>query len=71
MENDFKFTEAMQHLRVSRSTLNRFLESGQLTGYKVGHTWRFTKDALNQCKRWTPTPMSDHEMPDILLDAVG
>lgn len=74
MENDFKFVEAMKHLRVSRSTLNRLMWSGQLTGYKIGCSWRFTQEALDNCKVWTPAQLPpcltpDHEMPDILLDA--
>lgn len=35
------FNETLQHLRISKSTLYRFMESGQLQGYKVGSTWRF------------------------------
>ena len=34
------FKEAMSYLRVSRSTLYRLMWSGQLTGHKVGSTWR-------------------------------
>ena len=35
------FKEAMEFLRVSRSTLYRLMWSGQLRGYKVGSAWRF------------------------------
>lgn len=35
------FKEAMQFLRVSRSTIYRLMWSGQLRGHKVGSTWRF------------------------------
>ena len=35
------FSETLAHLRISKSTLYRFMESGQLQGYKVGSTWRF------------------------------
>ena len=35
------FKEAMDFLRVSRSTLYRLMWSGQLRGYKVGSAWRF------------------------------
>lgn len=35
------FNETLAHLRISKSTLYRFMESGQLQGYKVGSTWRF------------------------------
>lgn len=35
------FKEAMDFLRVSRSTIYRLMWAGQLRGYKVGSTWRF------------------------------
>ena len=74
MENDFKFDEAMGYLRTSRSTIYRMMWSGQLTGYKVGNTWRFTQEALDNCKVWTPAQppqcvANDYETPDIMLDA--
>jgi excisionase family DNA binding protein len=40
------FKEAMNFLRVSRSTLYRLMWSGQLRGHKVGSTWRFYKQDL-------------------------
>jgi len=43
------FKEAMNYLRVSRSTLYRLMWSGQLTGHKVGSTWRFYRDDLRAC----------------------
>lgn len=45
----FTFKEAMDHLRVSRSTLYRLMWSGQLTGHKVGNTWRFYRSDLRAC----------------------
>lgn len=36
-----KFQEAMTYLRVSRSTLYRLIESGDLKAHKVGGQWRF------------------------------
>lgn len=35
------FNETLAHLRISKSTLYRFMQSGQIQGYKVGSTWRF------------------------------
>ena len=35
------FSETLAHLRISKSTLYRFMQSGQIQGYKVGSTWRF------------------------------
>jgi len=43
------FKEAMTYLRVSRSTLYRLMWSGQLTGHKVGSTWRFHHEDLRAC----------------------
>lgn len=43
------FKEAMNYLRVSRSTLYRLMWSGQLTGHKVGSTWRFYLEDLRAC----------------------
>lgn len=40
------FKEAMDFLRVSRSTLYRLMWSGQLRGHKVGSTWRFYENDL-------------------------
>jgi excisionase family DNA binding protein len=38
--------EAMEFLRVSRSTIYRLMWSGQLRGYKVGNSWRFYESDL-------------------------
>lgn len=43
------FKETMGYLRVSRSTLYRLLRSGELTGRKVGCTWRFSQQDVLQC----------------------
>lgn len=40
------FKEAMDFLRVSRSTLYRLMWSGQVRGHKVGSTWRFYESDL-------------------------
>ena len=53
------FKEAMNYLRVSRSTLYRLMWSGQLTGHKVGSTWRFYREDLRACVgREAPTPVA-------------
>src|SRR5579885_1321628 len=60
------FKEAMGYLRVSRSTLYRLMWSGQLTGHKVGSTWRFYREDLRACVgrevplTITPTSMASH-----------
>jgi excisionase family DNA binding protein len=40
------FKEAMDFLRVSRSTIYRLMWSGHLRGHKVGSMWRFYADDL-------------------------
>ena len=41
------FQEAAEFLRVSRATLYRLLDPGQLVGHKVGRSWRFYKRDLH------------------------
>ena len=41
------FQEAAEMLRVSRATMYRWLNSGQLVGHKVGRSWRFYKRDLH------------------------
>jgi excisionase family DNA binding protein len=41
----------MDYLRVGRSKLYFLMSSGQLTGYKVGNTWRFYRADLRACVR--------------------
>jgi excisionase family DNA binding protein len=40
------FKEAMEFLRVSRSTLYRLMWAGQVRGHKVGSAWRFYQQDL-------------------------
>lgn len=47
------FKEAMDFLRVSRSTIYRLMWTGELRGHKVGGTWRFYEADL--CAVITPT----------------
>lgn len=49
-EGDFllTFKEAEDFLRVSRATLYRLLGSGQITGHKVGRSWRFYRSDLRR-----------------------
>lgn len=45
------FKEALDYLRVSRSTLYRLMHSGQVKGHKVGANWRFYASELRACVR--------------------
>ncbi len=42
------FQEAAELLRVSRATMYRLINSGQLVGHKVGRGWRFYKTDLHR-----------------------
>lgn len=44
-----KFKEAMEYLRVSRSTLLRMMEREVIVGHKVGNTWRFWASDVKKC----------------------
>jgi excisionase family DNA binding protein len=55
------FKEAMDFLRVSRSTIYRLMWSGQLCGHKVGSTWRFYEvDLLAAVATPALVPMGGH-----------
>lgn len=49
------FKEAMGYLRVSRSTLARLMQRGEIQGQKIGHSWRFDREQLRQAAQ--PRPM--------------
>jgi excisionase family DNA binding protein len=55
------FKEAMNYLRVSRSTLYRLMWAGQLTGHKVGSTWRFYRSDLQASIRTTSIQSTEQE----------
>jgi excisionase family DNA binding protein len=44
--------EAAAYLRLSPSTLYRFMSEGKVPGYKVGGSWRFNRDTID---RWRLT----------------
>lgn len=46
LEQLYTFQDAMAYLRLSRSTVQRLIQSGRLVGGKVGGEWRFTKEQL-------------------------
>ena len=57
----FTFKEAMSYLRVSRSTLYRLIWSRQLTGHKIGSTWRFYLTDLQASIQVAFTPSAVQE----------
>jgi excisionase family DNA binding protein len=50
-EHLYTFAEALRYLRTSRSTLNRMLKSGAISGHKVGVRWKFYQDDLKAAIR--------------------
>lgn len=38
--------EASQFLRVSKTTLYKLAQNGEIPAYKIGREWRFTKNML-------------------------
>jgi excisionase family DNA binding protein len=52
------FKEAMGYLRVSRSTLYRLMWAGEITGRKVGKTWRFYPTDLQPCIHEVSAPVT-------------
>ncbi len=58
------FKEAMNFLRVSRSTLYRLMWSGQLCGHKVGSTWRFYKQDLRSVVASAPIAGAVQRVPE-------
>ena len=49
----FTTQEAIQYLRVSRSTIHRLRRAGQLVGHKVGSQWRDCQRDLVACVQGT------------------
>lgn len=62
------FKEAMNYLRVSRSTLYRLMGLGQLTGHKVGGTWRFYRDDLRASVHNPVQPTAQRNAPSRDVD---
>ena len=50
-ESLLDFKDVMRYLKVSRSTVNRLIDTGVLTGGKVGEQWRFRKQDVEACVR--------------------
>ena len=46
MEEIYTIEELMLITKLSKSTINRHLKSGVLKGNKIGNSWRFTKQQV-------------------------
>ena len=50
------FGEVTKYLRISRVTLYRFINKGELQGYKIGGKWVFKKQDVQNLVREVPVP---------------
>lgn len=59
----YTMDEAAETLKLAKSTLYRYLQSGKLKGAKIGRDWRFTEEQLKDfLKSMTPDDSSG-ELP--------
>jgi excisionase family DNA binding protein len=53
--------EAAEYLSVHVRTIYRLAKNGDIPGRKVGGSWRFKKDALDEWLSWRETPSSNEK----------
>jgi excisionase family DNA binding protein len=64
---EFMTVEEVAHLlRVTKKTIYRLLERGDIPAVKVGRSWRFDKAAINEWVKWL-SEKSDRNKADILV----
>ncbi len=51
--------EAAEYLSVHVRTIYRLAKNGDIPGRKVGGSWRFKKDALDEWLSWRENPSSN------------
>jgi excisionase family DNA binding protein len=51
--------EAAEYLSVHVRTIYRLAKNGNIPGRKVGGSWRFKKDALDEWLSWRENPSSN------------
>ena len=51
--------EAAEYLSIHVRTIYRLAKNGDIPGRKVGGSWRFKKDALDEWLSWKETPSSN------------
>jgi len=49
--------EAAEYLSVHVRTIYRLAKNGEIPGRKIGGSWRFKKDALDQWLTWREDPL--------------
>ncbi len=74
MDNLMTLEEVAAYLRVSERTVKEWASAGELPGGKLGGTWRFRKQEINNWLDWKLTPhkhskhLSFDYSPETLLD---
>ena len=53
--------EAAEYLSVHVRTIYRLAKNGDIPGRKVGGSWRFKKNALDEWLSWRETPSSNEK----------
>jgi excisionase family DNA binding protein len=53
--------EAAEYLSVHVRTIYRLAKNGEIPGRKVGGSWRFKKDALDEWLSWREDPFSNEK----------
>jgi len=53
--------EAAEYLSVHVRTIYRLVKNGDIPGRKVGGSWRFKKNALDEWLSWKETPSSNEK----------
>jgi excisionase family DNA binding protein len=53
--------EAAEYLSVHVRTIYRLAKNREIPGRKVGGSWRFKKDALDQWLSWREDPLPDEK----------
>lgn len=52
----FTLRELAAYLKVNPRTVYRLLSQGEITGFRVGHSWRFRKDHVDAWTRAGGSP---------------
>ncbi|OGP97633.1 MAG: hypothetical protein A2Z51_00940 [Deltaproteobacteria bacterium RBG_19FT_COMBO_52_11] len=53
--------EAAEYLSIHVRTIYRLVKKGEIPGRKVGGSWRFKKDALDEWLSWKENPSLKEE----------
>src|SRR5947209_1519359 len=63
--------EVQELLKVDRITVYRMLKDGRLTGVKIGHQWRFSRQEIDSLLSGAPHPLRADDPKRILRDRPG